>query len=299
MTIASKKGLSIYTKRRLWGFLFVLPAFLFFAIFAFYPMINAFIISFTDYNLMTAAKFVGLSNYSRMLTDDRFRIMIGNTLGFVLGSTILTVLISLTLALVLQRKFLGRDLIRTLYFLPVIFSGVVVSIVWRLLYHPYGLINVVLNPFLSDTPRWITSRDLAPWALIILNVWQSVGFYMVIFIAGLQNIPDDFYDAARVDGANTWQSFWYITLPLLKPTSLLVLVISVINFFQTFTYQYVMTKGGPSDATNVISLYIYLNAFQYQYMGYAAALSVVMFLFIMILTLIQFRVIRTEDISFI
>ena len=133
MTIASKKGLSIYTKRRLWGFIFVLPAFLFFAIFAFYPMINAFIISFTDYNLMTKAKFVGLSNYVRMLTDDRFRIMIGNTLGFVLGSTILTVLISLALAVVLQRKFIGRDLIRTFYFLPVIFSGVVVSIVWRLL----------------------------------------------------------------------------------------------------------------------------------------------------------------------
>jgi multiple sugar transport system permease protein len=294
-----RKRVTVFTQRRLWGFVFVLPAFVFFAVFAFYPMINALWISFTDYNLVTTPHFIGLQNYARMLTDARFKIMAGNTVGFVLGSTIPTILLSLGLALVLQRKFLGRDLIRTLYFLPVILSGVVVSVVWRLLYHPYGLVNVLLGPILQDAPRWITSRDLAPWALIILNVWQAIGFYMVIFIAGLQNIPDDFYDAAKVDGANPPQAFWYITLPLLKPTSLLVLVISIINYFQTFTYQYVMTKGGPSDATNVISLYIYLNAFQYQYMGYAAAISIIMFLFIMVLTLIQFRVIRTEDTSFV
>lgn len=294
-----KKGLNIYTQQRLWGFLFVLPAFIFFAVFAFYPMINAFFISFTDYNLMTDPKFVGLDNYTHMLADARFKIALNNTVGFVIGSTIPTIILSLVLALVLQRKFIGRDLIRTLYFLPIVFSGVVVSIVWRLLYHPYGLINTMLSPILQDSPRWITSRDLAPWALIILNIWQSVGFYMVIFIAGLQNIPDDFYDAAKVDGANQPQSFWYITLPLLKPTTLLVTVISIINFFQTFTYQYVMTKGGPSDATNVISLFIYLNAFQYQYMGYASAMSIIMFLFIMILTLIQFRFVRTEDITYV
>jgi ABC-type sugar transport systems, permease components len=293
------KGLNIYTKQRLWGLSFVLPAFIFFAIFAFYPMINAFFISFTDYNLMNDPKFVGLENYARMLADARFKIMINNTLGFVIGSTIPTILLSLGLALVLQRKFIGRDLIRMLYFLPIVFSGVVVSIVWRLLYHPYGLINTLLSPIIQDSPRWITSSDIAPWALIILNVWQSVGFYMVIFIAGLQNIPDDFYDAAKVDGANRAQSFWYITLPLLKPTTLLVTVISIVNFFQTFTYQYVMTKGGPSDATNVISLYIYLNAFQYQYMGYASAMSIIMFIFIMVLTLIQFRFVHTEDITFI
>ena len=279
--------------------IFVIPGFVFFAVFAFYPMINAFRISFTDYNLLSTPKFTGLANYAQMLIDDRFRIMVGNTLGFVVGSTIPTVLISLLLGLVLQRQFIGRDAIRTLYFLPVIFSGVVVAIVWRLLYHPYGLINAALEPIIRDAPRWITDRNWAPWALIILNVWQSIGFYMVIFIAGLQNIPTDFYDAARVDGANGPQSFWFITLPLLKPTSLLVLVISIINFFQTFTYQYVMTKGGPSDATNVISLYIYTNAFQYQYMGYASAISIVMFLFILLMTLIQFRVVRTEDISYV
>ncbi len=298
-TTQKKKGLSIYARQSLWGLSFVLPAFIFFAIFAFYPMINAFFISFTDYNLMTAPKFVGLENYTHMFSDPRFKITIINTLGFVIGSSIPTLLLSLGLALILQRNFIGRDFIRMLYFLPIIFSGVVVSIVWRLLYHPSGLINALLGTILQDPPRWITSSSMAPWALIILNVWQSVGFYMVIFIAGLQNIPEDFYDAARVDGANSSQSFWYITLPLLKPTTLLVLVISIINFFQTFTYQYVMTKGGPSDATNVISLYIYLSAFQYQYMGYASAMAIIMFLFIMILTLIQFRYVPTEDITYV
>jgi len=293
------KRLSFAAKRGLWGFIFVLPAFIFFAIFAFYPMINAFIISFTDYNLMTPPKFVWLENYVRMINDGRFKVVVSNTLIFVVGSTIPTVVISLVLALVLYRKFVGRDLVRSLYFLPVVFSGVVVSIVWRLLYHPSGLINSTLETFIGTSLNWITSRQIAPLALIILNVWQSMGYYMLIFIAGLQNIPSDFYDAAEVDGANNFQSFWHITFPLLKPTSLLVLVISIINFFQTFTYQYVMTKGGPSDATNVISLYIYHNAFQYQYMGYASAMSIVMFIFIMILTLIQFRFVSTEDFSFV
>ena len=190
-----------------------MPAFIFFAVFAFYPMINAFFIAFTDYNLMTDPKFVGLENDARMLTDGQFKIIINNTLGFVIGSTIPTILLSLGLALVLHRKFFGRDFVRTLHIPPIVFSGVVVSVVWRLLYHPYGLINVLLDPILQDVPRRITNRDLAPWSIIILNVWQSVGFYMVIFIAGLQNIPDDFYDAAMVDGANRVQSFWYITLP--------------------------------------------------------------------------------------
>ena len=157
----------------------------------------------------------------------------------------------------------------------------------------------MIEPLLHVSPKWLTDKQIVPWAIIIINVWQAVGFYMVIFIAGLQNIPTDFYDAAKVDGANRLQSFWYVTLPLLKPTTLLVIVITIINAFQTFTYQYVLTKGGPSDATNVISLYIYYNAFQYQYMGYASAMSIVMFVVIMILTLIQFRIVRSEEISYV
>jgi multiple sugar transport system permease protein len=291
--------LTIFTRQKLWGLSFVLPAFLFFVVFAFYPMINAFLISLTQYDLITPPKFVGLDNYLRMVNDPRFRIVVKNTVVFVIGSSIPTWIISLGLALVLARNFTGRNFVRTLYFLPVIVSGVVVSMVWRMLYHPFGPINALIEPLLHVSPKWLTDKQIVPWAIIIINVWQAVGFYMVIFIAGLQNIPTDFYDAAKVDGANRLQSFWYVTLPLLKPTTLLVIVITIINAFQTFTYQYVLTKGGPSDATNVISLYIYYNAFQYQYMGYASAMSIVMFVVIMILTLIQFRIVRSEEISYV
>lgn len=290
---------NIFTRQRVWGFGFVLPAVLFFAIFAFYPMINAFYISLTEYDLITPPRFIGLDNYLRMLHDSRFEVVVQNTLLFAFGSSIPTWLLSLALAMALVKKFPGKEMTRTVYFLPVIVSAVVVSMVWRMLYHPLGPINTLLEPIFHRNLNWITDKNLVDWAIIITNVWQSVGFYMVIYIAGLQNIPDDFYDSAKVDGANSPQAFWYITLPLLKPTTLLVLVIMVINGFQSFTYQYVLTKGGPGDASNVIALYIYYNAFQYQYMGYASAISIVMFVVIMILTLIQFRIVRSEDVSYV
>jgi multiple sugar transport system permease protein len=290
---------NIFTRQRVWGFSFVLPAVLFFAIFAFYPMINAFYISLTEYDLITPPRFIGLGNYLRMFHDSRFEVVVQNTLLFAFGSSIPTWLLSLALAMALVKKFPGKEMTRTAYFLPVIVSAVVVSMVWRMLYHPLGPINALLEPIFHRNLNWITDKNLVDWAIIITNVWQSVGFYMVIYIAGLQNIPDDFYDSAKVDGASSTQSFWYITLPLLKPTTLLVLVIMVINGFQSFTYQYVLTKGGPGDASNVIALYIYYNAFQYQYMGYASAISIVMFVVIMILTLIQFRIVRSEDVSYV
>jgi multiple sugar transport system permease protein len=286
---------NIYTRRRLWGFLFVLPVMLFFAVFAFYPMISAFYYSLTDYNLISPPVFVGLKGYERMLQDNRFLIALKNSFVYAFGSAIPIWVISLGLALVFVRDFRGRNLVRTLYFAPVIISGVVVSIVWRVIYHPYGPLNAVLSSLLGIAPTWLTIRSLAPWAIIGINIWQSVGFYMIIFIAGLQEIPQDFYDAAKVDGANSRQGFWHITLPLLKPTSLFVMVITLINCFQAFTYQYVMTKGGPSDATNVIGLYVYQSAFQYLRMGYAATISVTLFVIIMGLTLIQLRMVRSEE----
>jgi len=286
---------NIYNRRRLWGLIFVLPALTFFALFAFYPMANAFYISLTEYRLISPPVFSGLENYAHLLEDQRFRISLGNTFLFVAGSAVPIWVISLALALLLAGRFWGRNFVRTLYFVPVIISGVVVSMVWRVLYHPYGPVNALLGPLLGFAPNWLTQRNLAPWAIVAMNVWQSVGFYMLIFIAGLQNIPEVFYDAAKVDGANRRQLLRHITLPLLKPTTLFVMVISLIDGFQSFTYQYMLTKGGPSDATNVIALYIYQNAFQYLNMGYASALSLVMFVIIMVLTLVQLRIVRSEE----
>jgi multiple sugar transport system permease protein len=290
---------NFYARRQMWGLVFVSPVMIFFTIFAFYPMLSAFYYSLTDYNLLKPPVFNGLASYERLFTDGRFLIALKNTFVYAIGSAIPIFVVSLGLALVFSREFRGRNLLRTLYFAPVILAGVVVAMVWRVIYHPYGPLNSILGPLLNIAPNWLTDRSLAPWSIIGINVWQSVGFYMIIFIAGLQAIPQDFYDAAKVDGANRWQSFWHITLPLLKPTSLFVMVITLINSFQAFTYQYVMTKGGPSDATNVIGLYVYQSAFQYLRMGYAAAMSVVLFIIIIVLTLIQLRVTRSEEVSYV
>ncbi len=286
-------------RRNLFGLLFVAPAVIFFGVFNLYPMARAFYVSLTSYDLLTPPRFIGLENYAYLLQDDRFRIALTNTFLFMIGTTVPLWVFSLGIALVMARQFRFKELYRTLYFMPVILSGVVVAIVWSLLYQENGLINTALSPFVKGTLFWLTSDQLAPWSIIIMAVWQGLGFYMVIFLAGLQNIPADLYAAASIDGANAWGRFRYITLPLIRPTALFVTVISLIGGFQTFTYQYVMTQGGPGDATNVIALLIYSAAFSYLKIGLASAMSMVMFAIIMILTLIQFRVLRTDNLSYV
>jgi multiple sugar transport system permease protein len=295
---AKRPLVNIYTRQRLWGLFFVAPALVFFAIFCFYPMFSALYYSLTNYNLIQAPKFIGLAQYAAMLKDPRFLVALENTFIYAFGSA-LRVVLSLALGLVFVRDFRGRNLLRTLYFAPVVMAGVVVAMVWRVLYNPLGPINATLGLLFGIAPFWLTTRNLAPVAIIIINIWQSIGFYMVLFIAGLQAIPVEFYDSAKVDGASAWASFWNITLPLLKPTTIFVIAITFINSFQGFTYQYVMTRGGPNDATDVIGLYVYQNAFEFQKMGYAAALSVVLFVIIMVLTLIQLKFSRTEDVSYV
>ncbi len=284
-------------RRSLFGFLFVLPSVAFFGLFNLYPMARAFYISLTSYDLLTPPQFIGLENYTYLLQDDRFHTALLNTFMYMVGTTVPLWILSLGVALVMARQFRFKELYRTLYFMPVILSGVVVSIVWSLLYQQNGLISAALSPWIQGNIYWLTDAGLAPWSIIIMAVWQSLGFYMVIFLAGLQNIPADLYAAASIDGANAWARFRYVTLPLLKPTALFVTVISLINGFQTFTYQYVMTRGGPGDATNVIALHIYMTAFSFLKMGLASAMSLIMFAIILILTLIQFRVLRTENVS--
>ena len=290
--------LSPSQRRNVFGLLFVLPAVGFFGLFNLYPMARAFYISLTSYDLLTPPQFIGLENYIYLWGDDRFHIALLNTFLYMVGTTVPLWILSLGVALVMARNFRFKELYRTLYFMPVILSGVIVSIVWSLLYQQNGLISAALSPFVHGTIYWLTSAQLAPWSIIIMAVWQSLGFYMVIFLAGLQNIPADLYAAASIDGANALARFRYVTLPLLKPTALFVTVISLISGFQTFTYQYVMTQGGPGDATNVIALHIYSTAFSFLKMGLASAMSLVMFVIIMILTLVQFRVLRTDNLSY-
>jgi len=291
--------LTITAKRELWGALFIFPAMLWILVFTIYPMLNAFYLSLTSYDLLRPPEFIGLDNYVQLLGDQRFWLVFENTFGYAFGRGIPLVVLALSIGIVLGRPFRLSAFYRTLYFIPVVLSGVVVSIVWGLLYSPTGLVNQLIAPFTGgSTVYWLTRGETAPYAIIIMAVWQQVGFYMIVFIAGLQGIPAEFYDAAAIDGATAWQRFRHITLPLLKPTTVFVTVICLINGFQAFTYQFVMTNGGPSDATNVLSLLIYQTGLQFLKMGLAAAMSLVLFVAILILTITQLRLSRTEDVSY-
>jgi multiple sugar transport system permease protein len=286
-------------RRSIFGILFVAPAMIFFLLFSVYPMVNGIYLSLTRYTLLKPPVFTGLDNYLDLASNDQFLNGLKVTALFVVGTTLPKWLISLGLALLFVRQFWGREIFKTLYFTPTLLSAVVVSLVWKLLLHPSGVVSVLARPLTQEPEMfWLSDRWLTPLALIAVDNWAGIPFFMVIWIAGLVNIPKDFYEAALIDGAGRTQAFWHITLPLLRPTTMFVIVISTINSFQAFSLQYVMTKGGPSDVTSTIALLIYNYGFNYFKMGEAASMSVFMFVVIIILTFIQIRSIRAEDTSY-
>jgi len=291
--------MNIHRRHSLWGFAFVLPAVVFFAIFAYYPIISAAQLSLTEYNLLSPPEYVGYANYDYLFHSARFHKILINTFEFVGGSAIPTWIVALALALIFTQNFRGLGLYRTLYFVPIVLSETVISIVWRLLYHPQGAINAMIAPFNGGYRiPWLSNPDIAPVAIIIVAIWRVFGYYMIIFITGLQNIPIEYYDAARVDGASRLQVFRHITMPLLRPTTLFVVVITLLNSFQTFVYQYLITyRGGPNDATNVLAYLVYEEAFANLNMGRAAAISMVLFAMLVVLTFIQLRLLRQRDVG--
>lgn len=285
-----------FQKRSLWGFIFALPAIIFFVIFAYYPMINAARLSLHDWNLVSAPIYVGTANYESLFNDPRFLRALTNTIRFVGSYAVPMWIIALSLAIIFTQDFRGRGIFRTLYFVPIILSETVISIVWRLLYHPRGAINGLLAPFTGgQSIPWLTSGDYAMLALVIVAIWRVFGYYMIIFIAGLQNIPQEYYDAARVDGGTRWQVFRFITMPLLRPTTAFVVIVTLLNGFQAFVYQYLITRGGPNDATNVIGYLIYQEGFTNLNMGRAAAISMILLAILVTLTFIQLYLLRHRE----
>lgn len=289
--------LKMYTRRKIWGLAFVFPAVIFFAIFAYYPIFSAARYSLTDYNGLKAPKEVGTANYEFLLESDRFEKIFVNTLRFVAGYALPTWIIGLGFALIFVQEFKGRGIYRTLYFMPILLSETVISVVWRLLYQPQGAINTLLAaPFNSGSViNWVTNPQAAPIAVVIVAVWRVFGYYMIIFMNGLQNIPVEYYEAARVDGANPWQIFWHVTMPLLRPTNMFVIVVTFITGFQSFAYQFLITKGGPNDATNVLGMLIYEEAFAKFNLGRASAMSMILFALLFILTIIQLYLLRERE----
>lgn len=282
-------------QRNLWGFVFALPAMVLFALFAVYPIARTFYLSFFEYSVVDKPRYVGLDNFRGIVGDHRFNTSLLNSFRYVAFTYIPVWILALILALALNTRIKGRGLFRTIYFVPVVMSWVVVSVIWKLIFHRQGLVNTMFLDPLGQSPRnWLTDVDLAPQAIVIMSVWKEVGFFMVVFLAGLQNIPSDYYEAAKVDGSTGLQLFRYITLPLLQPTMLFCTVIGLITGLQVFIPQFVMTKGGPVDATLVLTLNIYQTAFVFLDGGKAAAMSVILCLIIGAVTLVQFRLYRSR-----
>jgi len=272
------------------GYLFLLPALLHFAIFVAFPFGYAFYLSFHEWNMIGSMTFIGFRNYQELLADAKFHETIFNTAYFTVGVMAGILVLSLGLALALDHQMKGMSLFRGIYFSPAVTSVIVIGVVWLWMFQPeFGLINQLLALIGIDGPRWVSDPSWAMPSLILTALWKNVGYFSVIFLAGLQGIDVSFYEAARVDGANRLGTFRHITLPLLMPTTFFVLVMGVILSFQVFGLVYVMTGGGPVGATKVIVFYLYEQAFVFFRMGYASAVAYVLFAIIFALTLVQFR----------
>lgn len=276
-----------------WAYLFLLPQYLGLLCFVLGPVVVTLFLSFSEWNLVAPPRWIGLQNYQVSFQTDVFWQTWRNTIYYVVVSVAGGIVFSLALALALNEKLRGVTLYRGIYFLPVVTSAVAVSMVWRWLYNPeFGLFNAVLTTIGLPTLPWLNSLKWAMPSVIIMSIWQTVGYNMVIFLAGLQGIADQFYEAAEMDGATAWQKFRHITLPLLSPTTFFILITATIGAFQAFNQIYIMTNGGPANATRVILLHIYILAFRLFKIGEASAVSWVLFLILFILTLINFFVAR-------
>jgi multiple sugar transport system permease protein len=273
-----------------WGLFFVSPAVLFFAGFAIFPILFGSYLSLTRYNLLSPPVYVGFKNYFALFHDRMFLLSLRNTALFVLGSTIPVWIGSLLLALVFDSKVPGRTVWRALFFLPVLPPLVVVAVIWKIILHPNGMVTAILSPFsgLGEIP-WLTNPNLSPILIIMVNNWAMIPFFAMIWLAGLAAVPDELRLASGLDGANGTQTFFFVVLPMLRRTGVLVAALSTINAFQAFILQYEMTpdKGGPADANLTLGLLIWKYGFQYFRMGDAAAASVVLFAIILVVTLVQ------------
>jgi ABC-type sugar transport system permease subunit len=279
------------------AFLFLLPFMLVFVVFRAGPVLAALVLSFTSYNVLAPPEWVGLYNYNNILFGTEaatrlFWISIVNTLYFTVGEVAIEMMCGLALALLVNSRLLrAKSLWRIFFYTPVVTSLVASSMIWLWLYHPdLGLINAILQGLGLPALKWLGSTTLAMPSLILMAVWQGAGWSMVIYLAGLQGIPESLYEAARIDGANAWQQFWNVTLPLLAPVTLFVVIMSCISSLQVFSQVFVMTQGGPLNSTTTVTYHMYLNAFRFYRMGYASAMSFLLFLIVLAISVLNNRI---------
>lgn len=276
-------------RRNLEGYTFILPALLGMMIFHLGPMVASAILSLTQYEIVTPPRFIGFDNYQTLFHDELFWRSFFNTVYYVGIGLPLREIVALAVAILLNQKLRGMAFFRTVYYVPSVTAGVAVSILWTYVYDPqFGLMNYMLSKVGIQGPSWLGSPTWAMPALIIMSMWQ-IGSPMLIYLAGLQSIPTHLYEVAELDGATLWQRFRYITAPLLTPVIFFNVVMGVIGSFQVFTQAYIMTNGGPLNATLVYVMYLYQRGFQWLQMGVGSAMAWILFIILFSLTLLQFK----------
>jgi multiple sugar transport system permease protein len=290
----SRWGSSRTRSQTLWGYLLIAPMMLGFAVFFLFALVVSLALSMTDWDVLTTPNWVGLSNYARLPHDDAFMIALRNTAALAIPNVILRLILSLAIALALNSRIRFRSFYRTLFFMPVLTMPIATATIWKWLFDPgFGPINASLGRLGLPQPEWLAHPETAVIALVIVLLWSGVGYDMVIFLAGLQNIPREYYEAAQIDGASNFRQFRDITLPLLTPTTFFLLVIAIIGSLQVFDLVFIMTRSGSNaNVFPTIVYYIYDEGFQNFRMGYAITIAWVLLLIILVFTLLQFQLQR-------
>ena len=281
-------------RNNLVAYSFIAPNFIGFAVFTLGPIIFAFVLAFLKWNGSGAITFAGLNNFKKLASDPSFKAALINTIIYSIGTVPLTMVFSLLLAIILNRKIFGRNFFRTVSFFPYVASLVAVAVVWNMLFNPAkGPINRLLTYMgvsENSLPGWAADKRWAMFTVILFSVWKNMGYYMVIYLAGLQGINPELYEAANLDGANTWQQFWNVTLPQLSATTFFVTIMLTIDCFKVYDQIYMITQGGPGTSTLVLVYHIYNTAFISWDLGYASAISMVLFALVLAVTLFQFHI---------
>jgi multiple sugar transport system permease protein len=289
-----KSRISRETRNNLVAYSFIAPNLIGFCIFTLGPIIFAFTLAFMAWDGNNPIQFVGLENFWALKEDTRFKAAFINTIVYAVTTVPLTLAAALGLAIILNQKVKGRDIFRTIGFFPYVASLVAVAAVWNMIFSPgAGVVNVLLTNLgvaREYLPKWAADPDWAMFTVVFFSVWKSMGYYMVIYLAGLQGIPSDLYEAGNIDGANAIQKFWYITVPQLRPTTFFVVIMLTINCFKVYDIIYMITQGGPGTSTLVLVYHIYQTAFVTgSNYGYASAISMILFLMVLLVTIVQFK----------
>ena len=276
-------------ERKMFPYLMLLPMIVIFGVFLFYPALNGLWISFTKWDGINAQEFVLFDNYIKLAGDSDFWRSFIKTLIFTAISVPGIYVAALGLALLLTRKIKGSNLFWAIFYWPTMISSIVVGLSWRFLLGEFGVINYIVSLFGGEKISWLTTPTAAMGVIIFVTVWSMAGYYMVMFVAGIKAISQDYYEASQIDGAGFWQQFWYITLPLLKATSLLVIVLATVTVIKTYPLVVALTDGGPAGATKFMVQIIQETGFEKSQMGYACAMTMVLFIVLAVLTSIQFK----------